>query len=100
MANQIRDQHMFDAAIAAGNVARAPKRGGGLLLDIPASRPRRLVNDDGRLRAEGHYYYETVGQEAPHAGFEWKQEQTRKGPKFQIKLLNGKTSAVRGLRGD
>ena len=60
MANQIRDQHLVDAAIAAGNVARAPKRGGGLLLDIPASRPRRLVNDDGRLTAEGRYFYEQV----------------------------------------
>ena len=52
---------MVDAAIAAGNVARAPQRGGGLLLDIPASRPRRLVNDDGRLTAEGRYFYEQVG---------------------------------------
>ena len=95
MANQIRDQHMVDAAIAAGNVARAPKRGGGLLLDIPASRPRRLVNDDGRLTAEGQYFYEQVGQEPLASGFDWKQEPTRKGPKVQIKLLNGKTNAVR-----
>ncbi len=95
MAHRLRDQHQLDAAIAAGNVARAPQRGGGILLDIPASRPRRLVDDNGRLTAEGHYYYEKVGQEAPAAGFDWKQEPARKGPKVQIKLLNVTTNAVR-----
>ena len=95
MAHRLRDQHQLDAAIDAGSVARAPQRGGGILLDIPASRPRRLVDDNGRLTAEGHYYYNKVGQEAPAAGFDWKQEPTRKGPKVQIKLLNGKTNAVR-----
>ncbi len=86
---------MLDAAIAAGNVARAPKRGGGLLLDILASRPRRLANDDGMLTAEGHYFFEQVGQEPLASGFDWKQEPTRKGPKVHIKFLNGKTNAVR-----
>ena len=95
MANILRDQHQLDAAIAAGLVPRAPKRGRGLLLDIPASRPRRLVKDDGRLSGAGHYYYDTIGEDAPHAGFDWKQEPTRRGPKVQIKLLNGRTSAVR-----
>ncbi len=64
-------------------------------MDIPASRPRRLANDDGRLTAEGHYFYEQVGQEPLASGFDRKQEPTRKGPKVQIKLLNGKTNAVR-----
>ena len=64
-------------------------------MDIPASRPRRLVKDDGRLSAEGHYYYDTIGEEAPHAGFDWKHTPTRRGSKVQIKLLNGTTSAVR-----
>ncbi len=95
MANRLRDQHQLDAAIAAGNSARAPKRGSGLILDIPASRPRRLVDDNGRLTAEGHYFYNKIGQEAPASGFDWKQEPTRRPPKVQIKLLNGKTSAVR-----
>ena len=95
MARRLRDQHQLDAAIDAGNAPRAPQRGGGILLDIPASRPRRLVDDNGRLTAEGQYYYNKVGQEAPAAGFDWKQEPSRKGSKVQIKLLNGKTSAVR-----
>ena len=47
------------------------------------------------MSAEGHYYCDTIGQEAPRAGFDWKQEPTRKGPKVQIKLLNGTTSAIR-----
>ena len=76
---RLRDQHQLDAAIAAGLVPRAPKRGRGLLLDIPASRPRRLVKDDGRLSVEGHYYYDTIGQDAPASGFDWKQDPTRKG---------------------
>ncbi len=95
MANIFRDQHQLDAAIAAGLIPRAPKRGRGFLLDIPASRPRRLVKDDGRLSAEGHYYYDGIGEEAPHAGFDWKETPKRRGSKVQIKLLNGTTSAVR-----
>ena len=95
MAKRIRDQHQLDAAITAGEVPRTPKRGRGLLLNIPASRPRRLVKDDGSLTAEGHDFYNKTQQQAPSSGFDWKQEPTRRGPKVQIKLLNGKTSAVR-----
>ena len=71
---------MLDAAITAGELPRAPKRGGGLILNIPASRPRRIVKEDGVLTAEGKYFYAQTGQEAPGAGFDFKQEPTRKGP--------------------
>jgi hypothetical protein len=53
MANRLRDQHMLDAAITAAELPRAPNRGGGLILNIPASRPKRIVKEDGGLTAEG-----------------------------------------------
>ncbi len=53
------------------------------------------MKDDGGLTAEGRYFFPKTGQEAPDAGFGWKQEPSRRGPKVQIKLLNGNTSAVR-----
>ena len=92
MAKRLLD---IDAAIAAGEAPRAPKRSRGLLLNVAGGRPRRLITEGGKLTADGRYYYEKTGQQAPDAGFDRTQAPTRRGAREQIKLLNGSTASLR-----
>ncbi len=53
------------------------------------------MDDRGDLSAAGAHFYEHTAQRVPDASFDCKQEPTRRGNRVQIRLLNGKTEAVR-----
>ena len=84
-----------NAAIVAGEEPRAPTRGPGLILRIPGGKARRLIETNGHLTPAGAHFYERTAREPPTAGIDPTAAPTRQGARLLIKLLNGKTSAVR-----
>ena len=86
-------------ALAAGEDARAPKRGAGLVLSIPGGQPTRIIDASGRLTPGGRYFYEKREVEPPQAGIDRTAAPTLNGSRLVIKLLNGRTSTVRSWDG-
>ncbi len=65
-----RMRESVDAAIAAGEEPRAPKRGPGLVLNVPGGRPKRLIETRGHLTPGVAYLYERTAREPPSAGID------------------------------
>ncbi len=81
-----RARESVDAATAAGEEPRAPKRGSGIVLKIPGGRATWLMATSGHLTAGGGCFYEMAMLEPPRAGIDPTAAPTRQGNRMLIKL--------------
>ncbi len=80
MAKRMRE--CVDAAIAASEEPRAPKRGPGLVFNVPGGRPKRLIETGGHLTPGGACFYERTAREPPIAGIDPTAAPTRQGSRL------------------